>query len=528
MFKPNVLPRVQVLSQSERDEERRREMERVKEEMRQFRDKQKETAKLGSSGGGRGRPDFATDSGYLFYPYVEGGAVVPQKPRIVLVDLALNNNSLASEERDSLGKLLQQLGAAVVKPEEKKEVAAAEQQPAAPPPLSPEDEEELGRSWTLLSLPDISEAEETELFKGLIAQQRVDLIKGLVGRVAPIREMGRSRLFAALCQRYVGERKYKDEEKAAVEENVVVENTAPVNGRRASQDSEVAKPPSRRESQESKSGEGSKSRHSSGGGAERSRSRHASGADKASRSEKERSRHPTGESTGKEQPRLSVKDDKKAKSRHSTGEKMELASDEKEASDRLRHSTDELPPTSKGKPEENGMLEEDRTGPTTERRSSDSDKENRESAEAVKAAPSLISAAIKRPSTAEKPAAVESKRPKLEPSSTEERPCPNQLTKTTIVMNADLPLAEVKQGLGLVHLDVCVRLKNLRKVYRAHMARLSRRLNSDVTSTSATVGASTPSGITTSANPAEALVNEKSSPNSICVTDKDVTNPTSS
>jgi hypothetical protein len=556
-------------------------MERVKEEMRKFREKQKEDARLGRGPSG---PPHPSSDAYLVYPYTEGGEVVMQKPRIVLIDLGRNNNSLSSVERDSLEKILVRLRGN--EDHKKSDTGASQEKDAeatepAAPTLSTEDEEELDRLWALLSRPEISETEETDVFKGLIQKQRVDLVKVLVGRVAEVKGMGQSKLFGVLCTRYVGERKYKEENPVTTSKEVFVEKPPPppaivlssedeaelgqhwealkrpelteaeetdifktliqqqktdlvkvlvgrvaetrglgksrlfavlcqryvgerrykeeqastpviaVNGTaslRESLEMEGGKG-MRRESQDSVGGKSrhsddSRSRHNSGGekssrsrhtsvaersrhssGAERSRhssgaekssrSRHASGADNSIRSSKERSRHPTGESTAQE-PR----------SRHSTVD----GRPDRERNENSKHTEGDLEDV-KGKGDRKVMLEniktKDENGGAV-RKSSESDKENQEK---DSVAPVSVSASVKRPSNAE----MEEPPGKRSKTELKENKRGREAVLRTVVMeNSNMGLDELRQQLKLKHLNVCVRLKNFRLVYRAHVAHLAK------------------------------------------------------
>jgi hypothetical protein len=636
-------------------------MERVKEEMRQFRENKKEAAKLGLDR--PGRPELAAVDGYLIYPYNEDGGPTIGKPRIVLLDVRRISSSLTDVERGSLEKLLAKLGLPSSGLADKESSAPeTAPQPPAPVPLSSEDEEEFQRLWARLSQPDIGEAEETDLLKSLIQQQRVDLlkvllarvaetkglgrsklfavlcqryvgervykeekppaepeapvegkeaagppetaslssedegelnrlytalsrpeiteaeetdllkaliqqkrvdlVKVLVGRVAEVRGMGRSKLFAVLCQRYVGERRYKVEQPATVPEAPAVpvshlppeaaslssEDEAELNrlytvlSRPEISDAEetelfrtviqaqpvdfvkilvgrVAKtrsmgrsklfavlcqryvgervysgepaaaaatnetgtplvssgPPSRRGSQDSS---GSKSRHSSGSKSRHSsgsKSRHSSGS-KSQHRERSRSRHNSGskksskertrdESAAKEHRSRHSSEDKDM-SRHPTGEKQGFPEKNHEANG-LPCSSDEpirASQSAKVKPRESDLGDH----VTADRKSSESDKENQVTG--VAKASGEISVAAKRPGSPDGKASSE-KRPKLSPKESKRRKRPD-LAQTTVVLRSDMPVNELRQQLGLIRLNVFVRVKNCRLIHRALMGRL--------------------------------------------------------
>lgn len=157
----------------------------------------------------------------------------------------------------------------------------------------------------------------------------------------------------------------------------------------------------------------------------------------------------------------------------------------------MRQSTDEAPPpTDKeklAKSEGSSDIAVNKiVVPVAERRSSESDKENREAgaAESAKVGPSKITAESKRPSTADSTELGASKKIRLEHESVEEaaeKKSSGGPEPSSVMMNPELSVPEARQRLGLKRLDACVRLKNFRKVYRAQMARLNRRLVSTET-----------------------------------------------
>jgi len=86
----------------------------------------------------------------------------------------------------------------------------------AKPPKANENEAtkspEFLEYFDKFSNPDLAEADEVALLKTLIFEKKFDLVKDLVIEISSIEGRGKSKMFSKLCDRYVGERVFKQSE----------------------------------------------------------------------------------------------------------------------------------------------------------------------------------------------------------------------------------------------------------------------------------------------------------------------------
>jgi len=99
----------------------------------------------------------------------------------------LMNNSLTGTDKECLERALEKLGIKL-------------------PPPGDQRDEDFQLYFEKFSNPDLTEVEEINIFKDLIKAQRSGLVRQLVIKMAPLENLGKSKIFSTLCNKFVGER----------------------------------------------------------------------------------------------------------------------------------------------------------------------------------------------------------------------------------------------------------------------------------------------------------------------------------
>ena len=182
-------------SVQEREEWRRKERQKVAEEIRRFREKAK-IDMLRQEREDRRKEGWTVTPMDLSYN-VSVNVVVPDLMTI-----------LSDEQKSLFEKAVAAVKAGVeVKPTIKENSESKKTDPAVtkepPPPAEEEDDEEFKEYFKIFSNPDLSEKDEVSHIKKLIADKKSALVRKLVIKLATVEGVGKSTIFKTLAKKFV-------------------------------------------------------------------------------------------------------------------------------------------------------------------------------------------------------------------------------------------------------------------------------------------------------------------------------------
>merc|ERR1740128_886743 len=218
----NETQKGQVMTDAERNEQRNKERERVKEEMKKFRENQAEISRARDVQRAQERKeerylllpfsDDVPDSNFtLLIPDIMDSLSLEDKERLTGLlkehNITENNDSTATTTTESGHTKIREDTAAI-----KDESNSADTVGGGTVVQNKEKEDnetaEFSEYFVKFCNKELSEAEETNLIKTLIKAQKSSLLKELVIKIAKIRHVGKSKMFQVLCKKYVGNRVY--------------------------------------------------------------------------------------------------------------------------------------------------------------------------------------------------------------------------------------------------------------------------------------------------------------------------------